>query len=214
MRRITPRLASLAVLSAALSVVPACQKDKEATTGEALTKGGEQTVAREQTPEGGSIVSTTRATATVTDIDRANRKVTLKLADGSKTTVKCSPEVRNFNQIAVGDQVNVTLTDDLSIYLAREGDDPDGQTAGAALSPVGVKPSGAFTNTMQFTAKITALDPTTRMVTLTGPDGSKARVRAGEQIDLSKVKVGDEVTVRHTEALAVSVEAPAGKAEK
>ena len=209
MRRITPRLASLAVLSAALSLVPACQKDaKESTTGEALTAGGERSVAREQTPEGGSIVSTTRATATVTDVDRPNRKVTLRLADGSKTTVRCRPEVRNFNQIAVGDKVNVMLTDDLSIYLARDGDVPDGQTAGVALAPVGVKPSGAFTDTMQFTAKITALDPATRMVTLTGPDGSKARVRAGEQIDLSKVKVGDEVTVRHSEALAISVEAP------
>ena len=49
--------------------------------------------------------------------------------------------------------------------------------------------------------------PKARMVRPAAPDGLTARVRAGEQIDLSAATPGDNVTVRLTEALAISVEA-------
>ena len=50
-------------------------------------------------------------TATVTGIDAASRKVTLVTPEGKKTTVKCGPEVINFDQIRVGDQLKVTVTE-------------------------------------------------------------------------------------------------------
>ena len=61
---------------------------------------------------------------------------------------------------------------------------------------------------MEITAKVTAVDAAKRKVTLELPDGSKKTVKAGKQIDLSSIKAGDNVTVQHTEAVAITVEKP------
>jgi hypothetical protein len=193
--------------------LPACSKkapppDATAGVGDTLTAGGDATIARAQTPQGGSIASVVRATATVTAVDPATRKVTLKLADGSQTSIKCGPAVANFGQIKVNDRVNVTTTEELAIYLPGGDAGPDGRFAGAALAPVGAKPAGAVTDFVQITAKVAAVDAATRVVTLALPDGSTEQIKAGEQVDLSAVKPGDNVIVRHTEALAVSVVTP------
>ena len=213
MRQITPRLATLALLSAAMAALPACSKkappEASGETLGAMASSGDETITREETPDGGSIASTVRASATVTAIDPAKRTVKLRLADGSQTTVKCGPQVVNFGQIKVNDKVNVAMTEELAISLDRGGElGADGQSAGVSLAPVGAKPRGAATDTVQITGKITAIDPATRLVTLTLPDGSSERVKAGAQIDLSTVKPGDDVIVRHTMALAFSVETP------
>ena len=56
------------------------------------------------------MVDTYKMNATVTRIDADKRKVTLLTRDGKETTVKCGPEVINFDQIRVGDQLNVRVT--------------------------------------------------------------------------------------------------------
>jgi hypothetical protein len=216
MRRITPKLVTLALLSTATAALPACSKkappDASVETLHEMAKGGDETITREHTPDGGSVARTINASATVTAIDPATRTIKLRLEDGSQTAVKCGPQVRNFSQIKVNDKVNVTMTEALAIYLDR-GDaaadgQADGQSAGVSLAPAGAKPMAAATGSTQVTGKITAIDPATRMVTLRLPDGSSERVKAGEQIDLSAVKPGDDVIMRHTTALAVSVETP------
>jgi hypothetical protein len=58
------------------------------------------------------VVETYKLTATVIGIDAPVRKVTLLGQDGKKTTVKCGPEVTNFEQIRVGDVVKTTVTDE------------------------------------------------------------------------------------------------------
>ncbi len=50
------------------------------------TTGGTEEVAAIETPDGAIIVDTVTATATVTGIDPATRKVTLVTPGGSKTT--------------------------------------------------------------------------------------------------------------------------------
>jgi hypothetical protein len=212
MRRFTPKLATFALLAVVTATLPACSKKApplaSLDSGNALTAGGDETIARVETPDGGSVVNTITASATVVAVDPAARKVTLRLADGSKTTVTCGPEVANFGQVARNDKVNVTMTEELAIYLARGDADPDGRSAGVAVADAGAKPGGAISGTVQVTAKVAAIDAGTRRVTLALPDGSTEQVRAGGQIDLSAVKPGDDVTVRHTQAVAISVERP------
>src|SRR3954454_16511214 len=62
---------------------------------------------------GGVRVETYKTTATVTDIDAANRKLTLVGPEGTKTTYKAGPDVVNFGQIRVGDHVKATVTAEL-----------------------------------------------------------------------------------------------------
>jgi len=89
------------------------------------------------------VVDTYKLNATVTGIDDANRKVTLVSRDGKQTTVKCGPEIINFDQIHVGDQVKVTATAELAVAMAdASAPSRDGGAAVVALTPVGAKPGG------------------------------------------------------------------------
>jgi hypothetical protein len=165
-------------------------------------------VAAEGVP-GGAVVATYELTATVAAIDKTSRRVTLVDAAGIKTTVKAGPEVVNFDQIRVGDQLRVTAAEELAVYVAGADETPsDGGAALVALSPVGAKPGGLLAETTQVTAKVTAINVEQHKATLQFEDGSTRTVAVRPDVDLSKRKVGDKVVIRLTEALAITVSKP------
>src|SRR5690242_10157244 len=58
---------------------------------------------------------TTTATATVTAVDASTRMVTVKGQDGAPITFQASDQVRNFDQIRVGDLVRVEYTESIAV---------------------------------------------------------------------------------------------------
>ena len=166
-------------------------------------------VAAEKGVPGGVIVQTYKVTATVTAVDAASRKVTLTLADGAKTTVKAGPEVVNFNQIQVGDQVKATVAEQLVMFVRKNGEPAnDGEAAAVALAPVGEKPGILMANTVEVTGKVEAIDLAHRKATLRFEDGTSKTFKVRKDVDMTKGKIGDEVVFRTTEAVAISVEKP------
>jgi hypothetical protein len=158
---------------------------------------------------GGVVVATHKMIANVTDIDAANRRVTLLSADGNKTTVKCGPEVINFDQIRVGDQLKVTVVEELVAHLAEAGTPPsDGGAAVLLLAPKGARPGGVVAAIQQVTAKVVAIDHWKRTATLLFPDGSTKRIAIRSDVDLTQRRVGEEVVIRYSEAVALAVEKP------
>jgi hypothetical protein len=158
---------------------------------------------------GGSIVATYELTATVAAMDKAVRKLTLVDAKGISTTVKVGPEAINFDQIHVGDRLKITAAQELVVSVAGPGESlSDGATQLVALAPKGAKPGALMAETTQVTAKVTALDVERRQATLQFEDGSTRTVAVRPDVDLSKRKVGDQVVIRLTEALAISVRKP------
>ena len=116
--------------------------------------------------------------------------------------------MRNFNQIHINDRVNLLVTEEIAVFLDK-GAKPGAMGAEAvALAPLGAKPGVVMADTVQATVKITAINTATRKVTFVTKSGKSDTVKAGDHIDLTKVKVGDSVTIRQTEAVAVSVEKP------
>lgn len=157
---------------------------------------------------GGVVVETHKMTAKVTGIDAAHRKVVVS-QDGKETTLKCGPEVINFDQIRVGDQLKVLATEELVAYLAEAGAPPsDGAATAVALAPKGAKPGGIIADTVQVTAKISAIDLRRHRATLQFPDGTSRTVAVRQDVDLTKRHVGEEVVIRITEMLAIRVEKP------
>jgi Cu/Ag efflux protein CusF len=157
-----------------------------------------------------------QVSATVTAIDAANRTVTLK---GKKETdtVKVGPEVKNFDQIKVGDQVVVTVAQDLT--LVWKGADakvaePTVTVTGDAAAP-GQKPGADVKATIKGTVTVTKIDMKTRAVTVVGSQGRRFEIVAGPEVQLEKLKVGDKLGAEYTERVAVEVKpAPAKKAKK
>lgn len=194
-------LRTLALLPAALLTFISCSS----------TPKGEKTtaVAYQEGVPGGVMVETFKTTATVTAIDAANRKVTLVSPDGKKTTYKAGPEIINFDQIHIGDQLKVTVAEELVVYLADKGAPPSDAAAGlVALAPKGAKPGGIMASTVQVTAKVKSIDLKKHKATLEFPDGSTKTFAVRKDVDLTQRKVGEEVVIRSTEALAILVEKP------
>jgi len=158
---------------------------------------------------GGAVVGSYELTATVTAIDRGTRKLTLLSPDGIKQTVKVGPEAVNFDQIRVGDRLNLSLAEELLVYVAGENEAPgDVAAQSVALAPKGARPGGIMAETIQLTARVTALDAEQHKATLQFEDGTTRTVAVRPDVDLTKRKVGDKVVIRTTEALAISVKKP------
>jgi hypothetical protein len=204
MKARTLNITAMALFPAALLTFTSCSSTSSTPAVETTA-----TAAYKQGVPGGVVVETHKLTAKVTSLDAATRKVTLLTADGEKTKVKCGPEVINFDQIRVGDRLKVTVTEELVAYLAETGAPPsDGAATAVILAPKGAKPGGVLADTVQVTAKVTAIDLKKHKATLQFPDGSTRTVAVRSDVDLTKRQVGEEVVIRTTEMLVISVEKP------
>jgi hypothetical protein len=194
------KLTTCALLLVILLIVSSCKSSKP--TGETTS-----VAAFQQGVPGGIVVETHQLTADVTAVDVASRAVTLMTPDGKKTTVKCGPEVINFDQIRVGDHLKVTATEEVAAYMATDAAlSSDGGAAVVALAPKGAKPGGVIANTVQVTATVTAIDLKRHKATLQFPDGTTHKVAVRPDVDLTQRKVGEQVVIRTTGALAISVD--------
>ena len=192
-----PKLITLALLPATLLTFAACS----------TMEGGEGTTVIE-TADGAVIVDTFTMTATVTGIDAAKRKVTMVTPGGSTSTFKAGPEVVNFPQIQIGDQVKTTMTEEVAIFIGSGAPPSATGEVVVVLAPLGAKPGRTVVETTQVTAKITAVDAAKHKVTFQLPDGTTKKVKVGSKVDLSTVHPGDNVTVQVSEGLAITVEKP------
>jgi hypothetical protein len=92
-------------------------------------------------------------------------------------------------------------------------------SAALALSPVlaqtAVKDAVGTAEAVRITARITAIDPATRTVTVVGPKGKSVSLVAGDKVrNFAQIKVGDEVVLRYMEAVTVALEKSAvGRSE-
>jgi hypothetical protein len=160
--------------------------------------------ASQPTPVAQSDVSVTEAT--VTAVDHAQRRVTLKEKDGSESTVEVGDAVKNFDQVQVGDVLRITQTQTVAWQLRKTGEAPDVSVQdSAAVAKPGEKPSMQRGRTVNVTATITAIDRAKATVTLRGPEGTSQTVKVADPEKLKKVAVGDLVDISYTESIAIAV---------
>ena len=103
-----------------------------------------QTAAQEAM-RGGAVIDVVSAIATVQSVNASNRTVVLQRPDGSLVTYECGPEVLNFDQIQVGDQVTAQVADAVAIVLVKGGVPPSAGTASVIVrAPLGEKPAAKW----------------------------------------------------------------------
>lgn len=164
-------------------------------------------------PGKGVVTNLVRMTASVEAIDAASRTITLKGPGGNLVPIAAGPEVKNFDQIKVGDRVLVRYAEALSLELKKNGKELRQRSEREASqgAPAGERPAGAAGRQIKVIADVTAVDRKKQVITLRGPKQTvNLKLRDPEQIKL--VKVGDQVEATYQEAIAVSIE-PAPKAK-
>ena len=148
--------------------------------------------------------------ATVVAVDAAKRTVTVKSADGATRTFKAGKEVKNFDQIKAGDKVKATFFESVAVFVRKSNEKASAAEATTVgVAPPGAKPGMFVVDTFEITAKVQDMDLKKRIVTLKGPEGNMRAFKVDKSVEnLDKVKVGDELVVRVTDAMAIAVEKP------
>jgi len=148
-------------------------------------------------------------TATVKAIDKKSRVVTLQSPDGKTAKIKCGPEVRNFAQIRVGDEVKTSLLETVELFVTGNDDPAAERVTEVGRAPLGSKPGFVAIDAIEVKASVVDIDYQTRKVTLKGPEGKIVKVTAGPEVKrLNEVKVGDSVVARLTRAVSIEVSKP------
>jgi len=146
-------------------------------------------------------------TATVVAIDLEKRIVTLKGDDGEVREIKVGEEAVNLPQVKVGDLVTIKFYESIAVEVIQPGTFAGtGEKTAIVKAKPGEMPGGMAARQVTVTATITAFDKQKSTITLKGPEGKLTTVKVLDPSNLEKVKVGDELMITYTEALAISVE--------
>ena len=147
-------------------------------------------------------------TGSVEAIDHSTRAVTLKGSDGTFHTVDVPASARRFDEIKVGDKVNVTYYDNVTVRKKQPGEKVVNTLEGAVTPGQGAKPGATVAAQRTMTATVDAIDAKVPSITFTGPNGWKYSRRVLDKQALGLVKVGDQVDFTWTEAVLVELVSP------
>lgn len=158
---------------------------------------------------GAVVVDVVKMTATVKALDAQKKTVTLEGKDGKTLTVNAK-NARNFDQIKVGDKVRAKYVEELAVFVRKADAPPDAKVEQTVvLEPKGEMPGGLMAETTEIQANVEDINTKKRTVTIKGPAGGTRTLKVGKDVkNFKEVKKGDQVVLRHTEALALDVSRP------
>jgi hypothetical protein len=180
-------------LAAAL-LLPGCAS-VEQDDGEAAARG---VMVGEEITRHGKVIS----------IDVNTRTVVVEGEQGNQVAIVAPADAPNFDSIKVGDPVVATYYESVALTIAPVADAEPGADAAAVVATAapGETPGGVMAEQIQLRAVVKAVDLEARSVTLAVPAGGERTLKAGEAVDLERVKVGEQVAVTLTRALAISID--------
>jgi len=150
-------------------------------------------------------------TAKVTAIDKKTRIITLQGPQGGVMDVVASDEVRNFDQIRVGDTVETRYRQSVTLELKKsKGTTGSVETTTTTRAAPGEQPGATVARQTQVTAQVVEVDQGKSMIALKGPKGRVVELQVLNPDHFTVVKKGDYVDVVYSEALAIAVK-PTGK---
>ena len=158
---------------------------------------------------GAVVVDVVKLTGIVKAIDREKKMVTVE-GSGGRTVVIDATNARNLDQLKVGDRVNLTYAEEVALFV-RKSDEPPSVTESqnVELAPKCEKPGGVITKTIEVTGNVESIDTNNRTIALKGPAGNVRTYKVGPEAKrFNEIKKGDQVVLRVTQAVALSVGNP------
>jgi hypothetical protein len=179
---------AVAVFGVIFSIGVAARAD---STSEVQTKNGAARVVRK--------------TAKVIGIDTGERVLSLQTSDGQTNSVRVPPEIKAFDQVKVGDSVDIEYNEAIAVSMLPPGSKPSmsqRQTRSVAAG------SGAHVaDETTVSAEILAVDLGQNIVSFRSPNGTRTvQVRDPRlQHLLLSLKPGQVVQVTYRQATAASL---------
>ena len=172
----------------------------------ALSLGAQQPAAAPSAPIAGAVVgAVVQWKGVVQSVDVQTRWVVVQGMQGNIHAFRAQKGI-NLTSVKVGDTLAVDYVESIAVFLRKATEPP---VAGAA-TVVTVKPKGlpavADVAVTEAQANVTAVNQATRSITVVGPGGKSYTFTVDPSVTgFSQVKVGDQIVIRYTEAIAVKV---------
>jgi hypothetical protein len=152
--------------------------------------------AEDPKPKPNTVSETTVVKVTILDINKAKMEVTVKDESGDVSVVAVGGTYK-LDKVKVGDVVSLTLSESLTVALAKPGET---DTVAAKRTAGG----GAGFVTRVVT--ITALDMSAPSVTFVNADGKSRTVKIRNVKNAEGYKVGDKVAITYTGSLEAAIQ--------
>lgn len=154
-------------------------------------------------------VGVIKLTGTVKAVDLEKKTATVEGSGGRVVTVDAK-NARNLEQVKVGDKVTLTYTQERAVFVRKTDEQPSAAEARSVqLAPKGEKPGGVIVQTVELTGSVESVDPQKHSIVLKGPAGNVRTFPVDPSVkNLSQIKKGDQVVLRFTESVALSVVKP------
>ena len=160
-----------------------------------------------------SASQTITTAAVVTAINKETRVVTLQQDDGEEITFTASDEVRNLDQVSVGDILVAEYVETISIeVMANEGMEAAAAGASAmARTEEGEMPGFAAMDATVVASTVEEINLEKNTFKLKDADGTVNEYAARNPDNLRRAKVGDLVVTTVSTAVAIAVEKQAAE---
>ena len=161
-------------------------------------------------PEPLEISGVTEIDAIVIAVDVQTRKLVLRGPQGNEMGFSVGPEVRNLSQVEAGDVLRVSYYTGYLVSMSEPGDAGSDAEVVAGRAEKGERPGAVVGTTMRATVEILSVAKDGKSVSFRDTEGRLQSIqvhREDAQAFARKLKKGDLVDIRYSEAVAVNVEA-------
>jgi hypothetical protein len=142
----------------------------------------------------------------VVSVDRKARTVAAQTPAGAVVTIHVPPEAQNLDQVKPGDVFRMRYAESLAVSLHKGGSASAAGLQTVEVARKGATPGGRMQNVSEVTATVAALDRAARTMTLQGPRKNAVVVKVAPEVSsFDDVALGDTITVRYIEALALEM---------
>jgi len=153
-----------------------------------------------------SAARTVTINATITAIDAKTREVTLKGPQGREVKIIAEPDVKNFAQLKVGDNVEVKYLEALAAELKKGGGLPvaRSETGGMQTAQPGATPGAIVGRRVRVVGDVVGVDDKTQTVTVRGPNRT-VELTIADPDQFKLIAKGDQLEADFVEGAAVSI---------
>jgi Cu/Ag efflux protein CusF len=155
-------------------------------------------------PNTAGVATLIQTNATVIGIDVTSRTVTLRGVGGRTFDVTVGPEVGDISKLKIGDAVQIAYQESLLIHADRVKSNGIRERIDSTEVLPASGGVAASVHRVQVLGTVQKVDANTRLVTLRGPLRT-VTLRAGPDISIADLKVGDNVSAEFVTATAVKV---------
>jgi hypothetical protein len=165
-----------------------------------------QTAPAQAAPVGRVVGDVSQWKGVVTAVDQQNRALVVMGPKGNLHQFDVPASIPNLDKVKVGDTLTISYVEAIGIYLRESTDLPTAGTVNAVtVKPTG-RPAVADVTVHEVQVKVLSVNQQTRYMTVQGPQFNLHTMHVDPSVAaFAKVKVGDQIVLRSTEALAVSI---------